>query len=117
MQGYDALRGLESKKSNIFLFFMTHQRSTLLLIRSYRFDNGGGHAHLRSRDRINLHQWNTIQAVRTNSKGTLRVNGGEQVIGESPGQLQQLNVDGVSYVGGIAPGWRTKYVTDHLHII
>jgi len=74
---------------------------------NFKFDNGKGHAHLRSRKRIDLNQWNTIRAIRTGVEGRLIINGGEPVIGQTPGSLQQLNVDDVSFVGGMSTAWRS----------
>lgn len=34
------------------------------------------------------------------------INGEDVVIGKSPGSLQQLNVDDVSYLGGMSTSWR-----------
>ena len=62
---------------------------------------------MRSRDRVALNQWNTIRATRRGVQGELSLNGGGLVAGQSPGSLKQLNVDDVSYVGGMALGWRS----------
>jgi len=73
---------------------------------THRFDNGKGHANLRSKERLELNKWSTIRAQRSGVNGKLIINGEDVVIGRSPGSLQQLNVDDVSYIGGMSTSWR-----------
>ena len=72
----------------------------------FRFDNGKGHAHVRSDERIYRNQWNHIIASRNGQDGELILNDGVPKKKQSPGNLKQLNVDPVGYLGGLGEDTR-----------
>ena len=67
----------------------------------FRFDNGQGHAHIRSDKKLPRYQWNTILASRSGKAGLLSINGGPVKMKISFGNLTRLNVDKVGYLGGL----------------
>ncbi|KAJ8259664.1 hypothetical protein GJAV_G00172040 [Gymnothorax javanicus] len=66
----------------------------------FRYDLGKGPAVIRSRDKIRLHRWNTVNLGRISRKGEISVNGGERMLGESPNHNNALNLKESLYVGG-----------------
>ncbi|KAM4609928.1 agrin [Polymixia lowei] len=66
----------------------------------FRYDLGKGPAVIRSKDKIKMNVWNTINLERSNRKGEIMVNGKDPVRGESPNQHTALNLKESLYVGG-----------------
>ena len=63
------------------------------------YEMGSGPAVIMSRQRVNDGQEHTIEVSKLGRKGTLTVDGGNEVSGESEGFLQMLNADGNIYIG------------------
>ena len=60
---------------------------------------GSGPAMIMSRQRVNDGQEHTIEVSKLGRSGTLTIDGGVEVTGESQGFLQMLNADGNLYIG------------------
>ncbi|XP_056156000.1 agrin [Lampris incognitus] len=69
-------------------------------ILEFRYDLGKGPAVIRSREKLKLNVWNTINLERSNRKGEIMVNEKDPVRGESPNQHTALNLKESLYVGG-----------------
>uniref|UniRef100_A0A668A9S5 Agrin n=1 Tax=Myripristis murdjan TaxID=586833 RepID=A0A668A9S5_9TELE len=69
-------------------------------ILEFRYDLGKGPAVIRSKERIQLNVWNTVNLERSNRKGEIMVNERDPVRGESPNQHTALNLKESLYVGG-----------------
>ncbi|KAK3867232.1 hypothetical protein Pcinc_027289 [Petrolisthes cinctipes] len=67
----------------------------------FRFNVGSGPAVLRSRAPLNLGEWHTIKVSRNRKDGTMVVNGGEAVVGSSPGRRVGLDLVQHLYLGGV----------------
>ncbi|XP_031422229.1 agrin isoform X3 [Clupea harengus] len=78
-------------------------------ILEFRYDLGKGPAVIRSKEKIKLNVWNTVNLERANRKGEINTNGKDPVKGESPksrkNQHTDLNLKESLYVGG-APDFR-----------
>ena len=70
--------------------------------RMYRYDLGSGRKVLRSRERIALGGFHRLSAKRYGRDGVLRLDGGRDVSGVSPGNLRSLNVAMPLYLGLVA---------------
>jgi len=66
-----------------------------------RYDLGSGSKVLRSREPITLGRFHKLSAKRYGRDGVLRVDGGRDVSGVSPGNLRSLNVDIPLYLGSL----------------
>uniref|UniRef100_A0AAX7SET4 Agrin n=1 Tax=Astatotilapia calliptera TaxID=8154 RepID=A0AAX7SET4_ASTCA len=66
----------------------------------FRYDLGKGPATIRSKERIQLNVWNTINLERSNRKGEIMVNKKGAVRGEAPNQHVDLNLKESLFVGG-----------------
>ncbi|KAJ8265022.1 hypothetical protein COCON_G00141210 [Conger conger] len=69
-------------------------------ILEFRYDLGKGPAVIRSKDKIQMNVWNTVNLERANRKGEISVNNRDQVRGESPNQHTALNLKESLFVGG-----------------
>ncbi|XP_071370679.1 agrin-like, partial [Centroberyx affinis] len=69
-------------------------------ILEFRYDLGKGPAVIRSKERVKINAWSTINLERSNRKGEIMVNGKDPVRGESPNQHTALNLKESLYVGG-----------------
>uniref|UniRef100_A0A8B9H417 Agrin n=1 Tax=Astyanax mexicanus TaxID=7994 RepID=A0A8B9H417_ASTMX len=69
-------------------------------ILEFRYDLGKGPAVIRSKEKIKLNVWNTVNLERAQRKGEINVNGKDPVRGESPNQHNDLNLKESLYVGG-----------------
>ncbi|KAJ8257706.1 hypothetical protein GJAV_G00188820 [Gymnothorax javanicus] len=69
-------------------------------ILEFRYDLGKGPAVIRSKEKIKLNVWNTVNLERANRKGEISVNNRDQVRGESPNQHTALNLKETLFVGG-----------------
>lgn len=67
----------------------------------FRFDLGSGPAILMSGP-VSLNDWHYVLATRDGRSGTLQVDGGAVVSGQSEGSLSILNVNSDIFVGGVA---------------
>ncbi|KAL2103599.1 hypothetical protein ACEWY4_000467 [Coilia grayii] len=74
-------------------------------ILEFRYDLGKGPAVIKSKEKIKLNVWNTINLERANRKGEININGKDPVKGEAPNQHTDLNLKESLYVGG-APDFR-----------
>ncbi|XP_057175887.1 agrin isoform X3 [Triplophysa rosa] len=78
-------------------------------ILEFRYDLGKGPAVIRSKEKIRLNEWNTVNLERASRKGEISINGKDPVKGESPksrkGQHTDLNLKESLFVGG-APDLR-----------
>uniref|UniRef100_A0AAY4E4W4 Agrin n=1 Tax=Denticeps clupeoides TaxID=299321 RepID=A0AAY4E4W4_9TELE len=74
-------------------------------ILEFRYDLGKGPAVIRSREKIKMKQWTTVNLERANRKGEININGKDPVKGESPNQHTDLNLKESFLVGG-APDFR-----------
>ncbi|XP_076874473.1 agrin [Brachyhypopomus gauderio] len=73
-------------------------------ILEFRYDLGKGPAVIRSKEKLKLNVWNTVNLERANRKGELNVNGRDPSRGESPksrkNQHTDLNLKESLFVGG-----------------
>uniref|UniRef100_A0A8B9HAT5 Agrin n=1 Tax=Astyanax mexicanus TaxID=7994 RepID=A0A8B9HAT5_ASTMX len=72
-------------------------------ILEFRYDLGKGPAVIRSKEKIKLNVWNTVNLERAQRKGEINVNGKDPVRGESPVRglgHNDLNLKESLYVGG-----------------
>jgi len=67
-----------------------------------RYDLGSGRKVLRSRQPITLGRFQRLSAKRYGRDGVLRLDGGRDVSGVSPGHLRSLNVGMPLYLGNVA---------------
>ena len=67
-----------------------------------RYDLGSGRNVLRSREPITLGRFHRLSAKRHGRDGVLRLDGGRDVAGVSPGNLRSLNVGMPLYLGSVA---------------
>ncbi|RXN26873.1 agrin-like isoform X1 [Labeo rohita] len=74
-------------------------------ILEFRYDLGKGPAVIRSKEKIKLNEWNTVNLERANRKGEISINGKDPIRGEAPNQHTDLNLKESLYVGG-APDFR-----------
>ncbi|KAL1249983.1 hypothetical protein QQF64_020988, partial [Cirrhinus molitorella] len=74
-------------------------------ILEFRYDLGKGPAVIRSKEKIKLNEWNTVNLERANRKGEISINGKDPVRGEAPNQHTDLNLKESLFVGG-APDFR-----------
>ncbi|XP_053542529.1 agrin isoform X2 [Ictalurus punctatus] len=74
-------------------------------ILEFRYDLGKGPAVIRSKEKLKLNVWNTVNLERANRKGEITINGKDPVRGEAPNQHTDLNLKESLYVGG-APDYR-----------
>ena len=80
----------------------------------FRYDLGSGLAVIRSTRRLVPGRWHRIQAKRWHKDGMLKVDGLDDVSGQSGGDLRSLDIDREpTFVGGI-PGPRTGKVFKNL---
>nr|XP_023685478.1 agrin-like isoform X3 [Paramormyrops kingsleyae] len=74
-------------------------------ILEFRYDLGKGPAIIRSKEKIQMNVWNTVNLERANRKGELTVNGKDRVRGEAPKsrkyQHAALNLKESFFVGGV----------------
>ncbi|XP_058265009.1 agrin isoform X4 [Hemibagrus wyckioides] len=75
-------------------------------ILEFRYDLGKGPAVIRSKEKLKLNVWNTVNLERANRKGEITINGKDPVRGEAPNQHTDLNLKESLYVGG-APDFST----------
>lgn len=90
----------------MFMIYVYVVRSYLARQFHFRFDNGQGHAHIRSDEKLARDQWNTILVSRRGRSGLLSINNGPVKVKRTIGNLTRLNVDKVGYLGGFPPGAR-----------
>ncbi|XP_036802655.1 agrin isoform X5 [Oncorhynchus mykiss] len=73
-------------------------------ILEFRYDLGKGPAVIRSKDKIKMGVWNTVNLERASRKGEININGKDPVRGESPksrkNQHTALNLKESLFVGG-----------------
>ncbi|KAI5612251.1 agrin isoform X10 [Silurus asotus] len=74
-------------------------------ILEFRYDLGKGPAIIRSKEKLKLNVWNTVNLERANRKGEITINGKDPVRGEAPNQHTDLNLKESLFVGG-APDFR-----------
>uniref|UniRef100_A0A671PS38 Agrin n=1 Tax=Sinocyclocheilus anshuiensis TaxID=1608454 RepID=A0A671PS38_9TELE len=74
-------------------------------ILEFRYDLGKGPAVIRSKEKIKLNEWNTVNLERASRKGEISINGKDPVRGEAPNQHTDLNLKESLFVGG-APDFR-----------
>uniref|UniRef100_A0A671PNW6 Agrin n=1 Tax=Sinocyclocheilus anshuiensis TaxID=1608454 RepID=A0A671PNW6_9TELE len=72
-------------------------------ILEFRYDLGKGPAVIRSKEKIKLNEWNTVNLERASRKGEISINGKDPVRGEAP--HTDLNLKESLFVGG-APDFR-----------
>jgi len=66
----------------------------------FRFDCGTGMALLRTLNKVNLRDWNTITIYRDEWDGLLQLNDGEEVSGRSKGLYSRITFREDLYIGG-----------------
>ncbi|XP_047662867.1 agrin isoform X7 [Tachysurus fulvidraco] len=73
-------------------------------ILEFRYDLGKGPAVIRSKEKLKLNVWTTVNLERANRKGEITINGRDSVKGEAPksrkNQHTDLNLKESLYVGG-----------------
>uniref|UniRef100_A0A4W4G296 Agrin n=1 Tax=Electrophorus electricus TaxID=8005 RepID=A0A4W4G296_ELEEL len=69
-------------------------------ILEFRYDLGKGPAVIRSKEKLKLNVWNTVNLERANRKGELNMNGRDPARGEAPNQHTDLNLKESLFVGG-----------------
>ncbi|XP_062871868.1 agrin isoform X2 [Trichomycterus rosablanca] len=69
-------------------------------ILEFRYDLGKGPAIIRSKEKLKLHVWSTVNLERANRKGEISINGKDTGRGEAPNQHTDLNLKENLYVGG-----------------
>ncbi|CAB1336887.1 unnamed protein product, partial [Coregonus sp. 'balchen'] len=69
-------------------------------ILEFRYDLGKGPAVIRSKDKVKMGVWNTVNLERASRKGEININGKDPVRGESPNQHTALNLKESLFVGG-----------------
>ncbi|TRZ02482.1 hypothetical protein DNTS_030304 [Danionella cerebrum] len=74
-------------------------------ILEFRYDLGKGPAVIRSKEKIKLNEWSTVNLERASRKGEISINGKDPVRGEAPNQHTDLNLKESLYIGG-APDFR-----------
>uniref|UniRef100_A0A671RYE7 Agrin n=1 Tax=Sinocyclocheilus anshuiensis TaxID=1608454 RepID=A0A671RYE7_9TELE len=74
-------------------------------ILEFRYDLGKGPAVIRSKEKIKLNEWSTVNLERASRKGEISINGKDPVRGEAPNQHTDLNLKESLFVGG-APDFR-----------
>ena len=85
---------MESLNSFLFCKFFSYIE--------FRYDLGSGIAIIKSHLPISPNQWHRVQARRWHTDGMLRVDNGEDVSGQSGGDLRALDIDREPmYIGGI----------------
>lgn len=72
----------------------------------FRYDSGSGTAVIRSQDELQQDQWTTLVAERNQRDGSLSINGGVAVKGQSEGSTIGLNLRSPLYIGGVDPSTR-----------
>ncbi|XP_042199559.1 agrin isoform X3 [Callorhinchus milii] len=66
----------------------------------FKYDLGKGPAVIRSKEPIKLNTWTIVTVERSGRKGSMSINKGEPIIGESPVPHTALNLKEPLYVGG-----------------
>jgi len=66
-----------------------------------RYDLGSGAAVLRSREAVRLNMVHKLTARRFVKDASLKLDGGAEVIGSSPGTLKALNINTPLYLGHV----------------
>ncbi|KAK5895452.1 hypothetical protein CesoFtcFv8_012044 [Champsocephalus esox] len=66
----------------------------------FRFDVGSGMATIRDPLPVTLGEFHTVELLRNNTLGSIRVDGGERVSGKSQGKFQGLDLNEDLHVGG-----------------
>ncbi|KAK2184807.1 hypothetical protein NP493_252g05062 [Ridgeia piscesae] len=74
----------------------------------FTFDLGSGIANITSNERIPLNVWHQVEVTRTNRHGTMVINGGEPLKGQSKGSLKELNLPKNIFVGGYQGVYKPK---------
>ena len=70
----------------------------------FRYDLGTGTLVLKSNSKITLGQWNLLVARRYNQDGFVSLNDFDKVTGKAVGSIKTLNVDQISWIGGLHEG-------------
>ncbi|XP_071839760.1 basement membrane-specific heparan sulfate proteoglycan core protein-like isoform X3 [Apostichopus japonicus] len=66
----------------------------------FSYNLGSGPAEIVSRSRVNNGQEHTVVVSRMRKEGMLMIDDGAEILGESQGTLQMLNIQGNLYLGG-----------------
>ncbi|XP_075738837.1 agrin isoform X4 [Rhipicephalus microplus] len=75
----------------------------------FRYDLGSGAANvsgsvlLASPNEVTLNQWHVVRVTRTRREGSLQLDDGPTVHGESSGPLSELNLEQPLFLGGLPP--------------
>jgi len=93
---------IRTTKKDLRLVFEARSAFKDLRYSVCRYDLGSGRKVLRSREPITLGRFHRLSAKRYGRDGVLRVDGGRDVSGVSPGYLRSLNVRIPLYLGGVA---------------
>ncbi|XP_015782759.1 agrin isoform X2 [Tetranychus urticae] len=65
------------------------------------FNLGSGPAYIRYPNQISLNKWYKVKAIRHRRKGTLQIDSGPIISGESKGNFNELNLRGSLHLGGV----------------
>ena len=74
----------------------------------FRYDLGSGTLLIRSNSKINMGQWHYLVARRYNQDGFLSLDASDKVTGKAVGSIKTLNVDKLTWIGGLEDGMSTK---------
>ncbi|XP_075526904.1 agrin-like isoform X2 [Dermacentor variabilis] len=69
----------------------------------FRYDLGSGAANVSSPNEVTLNQWHVVRVTRTRREGSLQLDDGPTVHGESSGPLSELNLEQPLFLGGLPP--------------
>uniref|UniRef100_UPI00358F0C2B agrin isoform X2 n=1 Tax=Myxine glutinosa TaxID=7769 RepID=UPI00358F0C2B len=67
----------------------------------FRYNLGKGTAVLRSPKTVSLNEWHTVVVSRTGRKGFMRIDGGAEILGDSPANHMSLDLRESLYLGGV----------------
>ncbi|XP_077545401.1 agrin-like isoform X2 [Haemaphysalis longicornis] len=69
----------------------------------FRYDLGSGAANVSSPNEVTLNAWHVVRVTRTRREGSLQLDNGPTVHGESSGPLSELNLEQPLFLGGLPP--------------
>ena len=66
---------------------------------TFQYNLGSGKASIKSKTKISLNQWITVEAKRSGARGYIKI-GDEETYVKSSGRFTKLNLEGELFVGG-----------------
>ncbi|XP_053214035.1 agrin-like isoform X2 [Panonychus citri] len=73
------------------------------------FNLGSGPCYIRYPIQISLNKWHKVKAIRHRRKGTLQIDSGPLIDGESKGNFNELNLQSSLYFGGVPNDTTTSW--------